>query len=151
MEGGIKMSVIHAPGNVSSRGHRGRRKINNVMVSGKIYMDHPQQANYENLANAIIETAVDDYRKALRRIKIHYSSALNLVSSFRMARLNDVIICLDVEDFFRSEWYYTLTDIDGDYLIKKLREEIMDYKTIQILDQSRAEREKKYVNKRKTK
>lgn len=134
MEWGIKMSVIHAPGNVSSRGHRGRRKINNVMVSGKIYMDHPQQANYENLANAIIETAVDDYRKAIRRIKMHYSAAWNLVSPYRLSRLNDVIICLDVEDFFRSEWYYTLTDVDGDYLIEKLRDEIMDLKTIKILD-----------------
>lgn len=151
MEGGIKMSVIHAPGNVSSRGHRGRRKINNVMVSGKIYMDHPQQANYENLANAIIETAVDDYRKAIRRINMHYSAAWNLVSPYRLSRLNDVIICLDVEDFFRSEWYYTLTDVDGDYLIEKLRDEIMDLKTIKILDLARAERTKKNVSKNKVK
>lgn len=150
MEGGIKMSGHYrCPANVSSRGG-----IGNVLVSGKIYMDHPQQANHENLSNAIIETAVEDYRKALRRIKIHYSSALDLVSAYRMGRLNDVITCLDVEDFFRSEWYYTLTDVDGDYLIKKLREEIMDYKTIQILDQARAERDQReqiYVNKRKAK
>ena len=148
MEGGFKMSGNHrAPGNVSSRGGN----CGKCLISGKVYMDDPLQANYENLANAIIETAVDDYRKALRRIKMHYSLALNLVSPYSLLRLNDVIICLDVEDFFRSEWYYTLTDVDGDYLIAKLREEIMDYKTIQILDQSRAEREKKYVNKRKVK
>jgi hypothetical protein len=151
MEGGVKMSAIHAPGNVSSRGHRGRRKINNVMVSGKIYMDHPQQANYENLANAIIETAVDDYRNAIRIIKMRYSAAWNLVSPYRLSRINEVIICLDVEDFFRSEWYYTLTDVDGDYLIEKLRDEIMDLKTIKILDLARAERTKKNVSKNKVK
>lgn len=134
------------PANVSSRGGQG-----NVMVSGKIYMDHPQQANYENLANAIIETAVDDYRKAIRRIKMHYSTAWNLVSPYRLSRLNDVIICLDVEDFFRSEWYYTLTDVDGDFLIEKLRDEIMDLKTIKILDLARAERTKKNVSKNKVK
>lgn len=135
------------PGNVSSRG--GQR--GNVMVSGKIYMDHPQQANYENLANAIIETAVDDYRKAIRIIKMRYAAAWNLVSPYRLSRINEVIICLDVEDFFRSEWYYTLTDVDGDYLIEKLRDEIMDLKTIKILDLARAERTKKNVSKNKVK
>lgn len=139
MEGGIKMSGHYrCPANVSSRGGQG-----NVMVSGKIYMDHPQQANYENLANAIIETAVDDYRKALLKIKMRYAAAWNLVSPYRLSRLNEVIICLDIEDFFRSEWYYTLTDIDGDYLIEKLRDEIMDLKTIEILELARAERTKK--------
>ena len=139
MEGGIKMSGHYrCPANVSSRGGQG-----NVMVSGKIYNEHPQQANYENLANAIIETAVDDYRKALRKIKMRYAAAWNLVSPYRLSRLNEVIICLDIEDFFRSEWYYTLTDIDGDFLIEKLRDEIMDLKTIEILELARAERTKK--------
>ena len=140
MEGGIKMSGNRrCPGNVSSRGGNS----GNVMVSGKIYNDHPQQANYENLANAIIETAVDDYRKAIRKIKMRYAAAWNLVSPYRLSRLNEVIICLDIEDFFRSEWYYTLTDVDGDYLIEKLRDEIMDLKTIEILELARAERTKK--------
>lgn len=143
MEGGSKMSGTRAPGDVSSRGKYGRRKINNVMVSGKVYMDHPQQANYENLANAIIETAVDDYRKSLRYIKIHYSTAWNLISPYRLSRLNEVIKCLDIEDFFRSEWYSELTDVDGEYLIERLRKEIMDIKTINILDAARAERTKK--------
>ena len=28
-----------------------------------------------------------------------------------------------IENFFRSDWYHQLTDVDGDYLIKRLRGE----------------------------
>ena len=28
-----------------------------------------------------------------------------------------------IERFFRSEWFYTLTDVDGEILIKKLHNE----------------------------
>ena len=66
---------------------------------------------YENLANAIILRAVEDYREALRDLEVNprYPLALRTVS--------------DVERFFRSGWYKTLTSVDGEYLIQKLREE----------------------------
>ena len=31
---------------------------------------------------------------------------------------------MECERFFRSAWYSTLTDIDGEYLISRLREEV---------------------------
>jgi hypothetical protein len=58
---------------------------------------------YENLANAIVEQAVKDYRAAKRT-----------GNSGRIA---------SIRRFFRSDWFGTLTDIDGEYLIRKLDKE----------------------------
>lgn len=61
------------------------------------------------LANEIVIQATKDYRKALRGLKKHK------LSSER--RINDC------ENFFRSEWFQILTKIDGELLIRKLKEE----------------------------
>ena len=58
---------------------------------------------YENLANAIVLQAVKDYRAAKRT-----------GNSGRIA---------SIRRFFRSDWFGTLTDIDGEWLIRKLDEE----------------------------
>lgn len=66
---------------------------------------------YVNLANAIVVQAATDYRKALCYLKINpeYAPALYMVS--------------EVERFFRSDWYKTLTTVSGELLIKKLKAE----------------------------
>lgn len=66
---------------------------------------------YENLANAIILLAVKDYRQALKLL------SKNPNSRSVMAAVNEM------ERFFRSDWYETLTSVDGEMLIRKLREE----------------------------
>ena len=66
---------------------------------------------YENLANAIILLAVKDYRQALKLL------SKNPHSRSAMAAVNEM------ERFFRSDWYETLTSVDGEMLIRKLREE----------------------------
>ena len=66
---------------------------------------------YENLANAIILLAVKDYRRALKLL------SKNQHSRSAMAAVNEM------ERFFRSDWYETLTSVDGGMLIRKLREE----------------------------
>ena len=66
---------------------------------------------YENLANAIILLAVKDYRRALKLL------SKNPYSRSAMAAVNEM------ERFFRSDWYETLTSVDGEMLIRKLREE----------------------------
>ena len=67
---------------------------------------------YENLANAIIVQAAEDYRAALKKIKAHPKN-------------KDVINeALRIERFFRSGWYQRLTNVDGDFLIRKLQEDI---------------------------
>lgn len=66
---------------------------------------------YENLANAIILLAVKDYRRALKLL------SKNPHSRSAMAAVNEM------ERFFRSDWYETLTSVNGEMLIRKLREE----------------------------
>ena len=69
---------------------------------------------YTELANAIVIQAVKDYRKALKTLKRHprYEPAKAVVA--------------EVEEFFRSEWYRTLTSVDADMLMTKIRREIND-------------------------
>ena len=66
---------------------------------------------YQNLAKAIIEQAVKDYRAKLRILRRHPDSKAAMATA------------MEVERFFHSSWYAVLTDIDPDYLIEKLRKE----------------------------
>ena len=70
------------------------------------------QRNWEDLAQAIIMKAVEDYRKARRRVR-HFPDQKGAQATIR-----------EVEQFFRSRWFAQLTDIDGEMLIKRLREEV---------------------------
>ena len=62
---------------------------------------------YQELANGIIVQAVKDWRRAIRRRSTIYGRAL----------------AEEIEDFFLSEWFSVLTNLDGTWLLKKLREE----------------------------
>ena len=55
---------------------------------------------YENLANAIVLQAVKDYRLT-----------------------DDEAQLAEIERFFRSDWFGVLTDVDPEYLIRRLRKE----------------------------
>lgn len=68
---------------------------------------------YEDLANAIVITAVKDYRDVLKKLNKHPNS--NCLKHTKN----------DIERFFRSKWYSVLTDIDPEFLIKKLNEEVI--------------------------
>lgn len=63
---------------------------------------------WEELANAIILQAVKDYRLALR------------APEWSVKAQTTVKEC---ESFFRSDWFKILTTVDGEYLIRRLREE----------------------------
>lgn len=67
---------------------------------------------YETLANAIVLQAVEDYRRALRKLKSNpdYSPALYTKR--------------EVERFFRSRWYAELTSVDPAILIRDLKKEV---------------------------
>ena len=67
---------------------------------------------YERLANAIIIQAAKDYRTAQKRLK------RNPRNSLAQAEAESI------ERFFRSEWYRCLTEVDGETLIRKLKEEV---------------------------
>lgn len=71
---------------------------------------------YEKLANAIVLQAVSDYRAALKKVK-------------KNPKNRDAIDgVLQIEKFFRSEWYQVLTSVDGEYLIDRLRKEVSETK-----------------------
>lgn len=67
---------------------------------------------YENLANAIVLQAVKDYRSALRTLKRNKNS----YSARRMKE--------EVERFFLSDWFSELTELNGAFLMRKIREEL---------------------------
>jgi len=66
---------------------------------------------YEALANAIVLQAVNDYRAALKKVKKNPQNKTAIDEA------------LQIERFFKSQWYQTLTSVDGEYLINKLRKE----------------------------
>ena len=66
---------------------------------------------YEELANAIILQAVKDYREALRLLGMNPNDK----SAQRDKR--------SIELFFHSQWFSILTDLNGELLLKKLKEE----------------------------
>ena len=67
---------------------------------------------YKELANAIIVQAVKDYREALR--------LSNMNPNDKSAQHDK----RSIERFFRSEWFSILTDLNGELLMKKLKEEV---------------------------
>lgn len=75
-----------------------------------------EQEAYENLANAIIKLAADDYKSALIRLKRHPESESAIRDVERQ------------EKFFYSEWYEVLTDLDASYLIRKIKEMVSQMK-----------------------
>ena len=66
----------------------------------------------ENLANAIIVQAASDYTAALHRIKKNPRNKTAMAEA------------MELERFFHSGWYGTLTNVDPDYLIRRLREKV---------------------------
>ena len=66
---------------------------------------------YESLANAIVMQAVKDYRDAKHKLKK------------KPRNENAKAVRDECERFFLSEWFTTLTDVDGQMILKKLQEE----------------------------
>lgn len=67
---------------------------------------------YETIANAIILQAVKDYRTALKSLKAN--------SRNRAAQADKA----EIEQFFCSQWYSALTDVNGEMLIRSLQKEV---------------------------
>ena len=67
---------------------------------------------YTGLANAIILQAVKDYRDALKKL------------SRGRANKDAEIKKQEILNFFRSDWFGVLTEIDPEMLIRKWDEEV---------------------------
>lgn len=70
--------------------------------------------NYQNLANAIVLLAVNDYRKALKTLALYPKDR---TVKFQIKQ---------IEQFFRSDFYKLLTGIDGEMLISRLHKEMQN-------------------------
>ena len=69
--------------------------------------------NWEDLANAIILQAVEDYRKARKRVRTPPDQKIAQAT------------IREVERFFKSWWFAQLTDVDGEMLLEKLQKEVV--------------------------
>jgi hypothetical protein len=72
---------------------------------------HIIEDRFSNLANAIILQAVKDYRDALKTLKKYPNS----IEGNKQKS--------DGERFFRSKWFSRVTNIDGNMLLKRLKDE----------------------------
>lgn len=75
-------------------------------------MRSENQDPYQNLANAIVLSAVKDYRDALKKLKKKPNNKL-------AADERD-----DIERLFRSGYFAILTEIDPEYLIDRMNKEV---------------------------
>lgn len=76
--------------------------------------------NWDTLVNAIIYQAVADWRNAFRYIRKHSGSTSERIKDrVNMARHKKA----ECERFFRSEWFRTLTDLNGEVLLADLKKE----------------------------
>lgn len=67
---------------------------------------------YTGLANAIILQAVKDYRDAIKKLS---RGRVNKDAEIKKQ---------EILNFFRSDWFSVLTEIDPEMLIRKLDEEV---------------------------
>ena len=67
---------------------------------------------YKDLAAAIVAQAAKDYRCALSELKRN-------PYSFKAHEMKT-----ETEKFFRSDWIMALTGLDGELLMKKIREDV---------------------------
>ncbi len=77
-------------------------------------IDYNELHDYEALAAAIIRVAAEDYKKAYK----HRNSRM------RDTRERAAADQHRLEAFFRSGWFHFLTDVDGDYIMERIKEEV---------------------------
>ena len=88
-------------------------KVNGVTLRAAVENRSPTDIDpYKDLANAIILQAVEDYRKWAKE----YSDSRD----DRKLRKNLV----ELKEFFRSEWFSILTNLDGEQLLARLKSEL---------------------------
>jgi len=91
-------------------------KLSNSGKHGKIWLFSPKPAvfcdGWEELAQAVIVQAVEDYRRALKGLN------RNPVNPRLLKRKQEC------DQFFRSEWFTVLTDADPEKIIHWMQREM---------------------------
>lgn len=70
------------------------------------------RTNWENLANAIVLTAVKDFRTEYKKLLKNPKSKTAAAEVASLVR------------FFTSDYYSSLTAVDGEMLVRKLKSEV---------------------------
>ena len=78
-----------------------------------IIMEEGKYDPYEELANAVVIQACEDYKRA-------YICHLRSNGKGKKTQKQPE----ELEAFFRSDWYKTLTEVDGEFLMERLRNEV---------------------------
>ena len=78
-----------------------------------IIMDEGNYDPYEELANAVVIQACEDYKRAY---------ICHLRSNGKGKKTQKQLE--ELETFFRSDWYKTLTEVDDEFLMERLRNEV---------------------------
>ena len=84
------------------------------MIEKKPIKDEEYYDPYEEIANAIVIQACNDYKKAYKR---------SLLKKGEHGKPDTILI--ELEEFFHSNWYKTLTEVDGEYLMERLKNEVL--------------------------
>ena len=83
------------------------------MIEEKAIVIVVDDTPYVELANAIVLQACNDYRRAYARELRRYGFTSKPDPEFA-----------ELERFFHSDWYKTLTSVDGEYLMQRIRYEV---------------------------
>lgn len=77
--------------------------------------------NYDRLAKAIVQQAINEYKSELRRIaeRIKEMKEKERESGCYSPKMHDL------ESFFKSDWFVILCDMDGQAVIDELRGSIL--------------------------
>ena len=84
-----------------------------MIAGGSHSTDDGLGENYAALAVAIIAQGIKDYETVLKRLYVERNPH---------ERIKQYTMKADVEFFFHSDWYDTLTSLDPDYLLKRTRD-----------------------------
>ena len=97
--------------NESAKRKTAKRQQMAVSVAEREELREDERFVWEELANAIIIQAAEDWRRAMRHLSRHPHS------------MAAKAIIRETEEFFLSEYYMLLTTYDGHTLLKRLKEE----------------------------
>ena len=144
-EGYYDPTAGEALSNIAKEEHRGRSpKEKHPGVRQYNKPDADLGDPYHALANAVIIQAVEDYRKARRYLRRHpHTPELEAVVAEQrqqereshaltkeMRLLNRILryedILKEVEQFFHSDYFMLLSDVDGPGLLERLKKEAVE-------------------------
>lgn len=104
-----------------------------IEVSRETKLDpHVEFTAWNELANAIVVRAAEDYRYAMRRlcralVIINDSDISEKKKAYEMRDIAAGSIC-EIENFFYSNWFSICTKVDPDWLMEQLKKDIQNPK-----------------------